>query len=296
MPRPASAQNEGLGARHSSESSGRHVSSVVEESTATTLWRPVTAGPFVTGTAEVSPISTWLLTHQTFMQKLPDGNYSGLSIEKFTVGLGANLEFDAQVPVIPEFSPNYFLNDQYWFKWQTSADADTYTAWAKPATALEAHFIVPQAPGSGYIEGLFGVLHKRFKPFEFYAQAADLVQNPIPSSTGSSQIMNGNLFTYAAALETVLSDKYSAGLVTEVYGNAQGRFSVFGPVNTPAFSFMDVDPLELEINWPNREEYEASWQLGCFMPVYAHNYPWLPIPMAMVTLYFNGIYGNRLEH
>ncbi len=280
---------------HDTDSTVRHVSYAIEDSSSVTRpWAVVTSGPNITGKAEAVPIGSWYFNEYALFQKLSDAKYLGTPIQKFAVGLGHGLEFVAAVPTIPTEAANFFEKQQYLFKWQITADADTRRAFARPAVSVEPYFIVPQFGVGDYEQGLFALVHKRFEPFEFYAQAGDFLQDP-SSSNGSPQIMDGNLFSYGSALEDVLNARHGAGIIVELYGQAQGNFSAFGKVNTPAFSFLSISP-ELEATWPNTKDFNITWNVGCFFPAYANNYPWQLIPQAQVQFFFNGIYGNAMEH
>ena len=273
-----------------------HVTSTVERTTTPARWNVITKGPFIPDTAEASPVGTWVLNPTIYLQSTPDGQYSAVNIEEFSTGLGSGgLEFDTALPLIPNNSPNYFEADQYWFKWQVSRDDNTYRFFSRPAVSIEPYFLVPgQSQNETTQEGIFIPLHKRFKPFELYAQAGMLLPNSFQRQGQINEIW-GNLYSYSAALEDVMSDKHGAGWILEAYGETQDKNSLFGGVNQPAWSFISASP-DLEVTWPNRQSFEVGWSVGMFFPLMANGTPWSRLAIASVTLYFNGIYGNRLEH
>jgi hypothetical protein len=165
---------------------------------------------------------------------------------------------------------------------------------------------VDQTGDGTYNEGLYVIVRKHFKPFMFYLQVGDIIENPTDvgpgftfnnglSVTSSSQsVLNGNLLYYAGALEHVLNDKWGAGYVLEFFGESQSGQSLFGAANAPAWSFFWIDPA-IEFSWPNEGAVTVTWGAGIALPVYQSNYPQTFTPLGTVTIYYNGPFGYRGE-
>lgn len=173
-------------------------------------WGPTTSGPFFTGTAEVEPMGSSYWEPYLFDYKKA-GSRSMNFNQKSAMGLGHNLEFDAQVPLIlntatipgtptgptlSQFGPGDAHLD---FKYQLTSDQNTYKLLAWPAIALTTDFFLPSGNASGlrpsrygvdqfgngtFQEGMSLLIRKRFEPFSLYAQLGDLVEDPTNVSKG----------------------------------------------------------------------------------------------------------------
>ncbi|MFP5277667.1 MAG: hypothetical protein ACLGPM_11155 [Acidobacteriota bacterium] len=173
-------------------------------------WGPTTSGPFFTGTAEVEPMGSSYWEPYLFDYK-KDGSRSMNFNQKSAMGLGHNLEFDAQVPLIlntaanpasatgssvSQFGPGDAHLD---FKYQLTDDQNTHKLLAWPALALTTDFFLPSGNASGlrpsrygvdqfgngtFQEGMSLLIRKRFEPFSFYGQIGDLVEDPTNVAQG----------------------------------------------------------------------------------------------------------------
>ena len=173
-------------------------------------WGPTTSGPFFTGTAEVEPMGSryW----EPYMLAYRQASSSSTNFnQKTAVGMGNNLEFDAQVPLIlntakPPATPAGTTVSQFGpgdahlnFKYQLTSDANAYKFLARPALSLTADLFIPSGNASGlrpsrygvdqfgngtFQEGMSLLIHKRAHPFEFYGQFGDLIEDPTHVSRG----------------------------------------------------------------------------------------------------------------
>lgn len=173
-------------------------------------WGPATSGPFFTGTAEVEPMGSTYWEPYLF-EYSKQGSKSINFNQKTALGLGHNLELDAQVPLILNTATapgapagatvSQFGNGDAHldFKYELTKDRNTYKLLAWPAMALTADFFLPSGNASGlrpsrygvdqfgngtYQEGLSLLVRKRARPFSIYAQLGDLVENPTNVSQG----------------------------------------------------------------------------------------------------------------
>jgi hypothetical protein len=174
------------------------------------IWGPTTSGPFYTGTAEVEPMGSWYLEPYLF-----DSSHGGSSSKEFNqkmaIGMGHNLEFDIQTPMILNTAKSpttpmgktvsqFGTGDTHMnFKYELTKDADTCKFLAQPAMTLTFDFIIPSGNASGlrasrygvdqfgngtYQEGLSLLIRKRARPFMFYGQFGDLIGDPTTVSKG----------------------------------------------------------------------------------------------------------------
>ncbi len=301
-------------------------------------WGPNTSGPFFTGTAEVEPVGSWYLEPFAYDYITPGVSASSLYMPmRLAVGLGHNLEFDTFLPLIQNWqgvdpsqgidhSASHFGvgNTHFEIKWELTSDANVYLPLAMPAIALTFDFWIPSGQyqnlnpqdlgtdqlGNGtFNEGVMLLVRKHFKPFMFYFQVGDIVENPatvgagytfnngltqIPfGSPASVHMVDGNLTYYAGAFEHILNTEWGAGYLLEFYGETQSGSSLFfGNANAPAWSFFWLAP-EVEVTWPHTQKFAATWGAGVALPVYQSNYPHTYTPMGTVTFYFNGPFGYR---
>ena len=173
-------------------------------------WGPTTSGPFFTGTAEVEPMGSSYWEPYLFDYKKA-GSRSMNFNEKSAMGLGHNLEFDVQVPLIlntatataapagttvSQFGPGDTHMD---FKYELTTDQNTYKFLAWPAISLTADFFLPSGNASGLRPSRYGVdqfgngtfqegasllIRKRAKPVTLYAQLGDLIEDPMDATQG----------------------------------------------------------------------------------------------------------------
>ncbi len=254
--------------------------------------------------------------------------------ERISIGVSKNWEFDVSIPIVvnqatsPTTPPgqsiqNLGIGDTLlWFKRQFSSDGNAYSFWARPAMTLEAQFTLPtgrylnldpnqyttdQTGDGSFDEGIYLILRKHFKPFMLYFQAGDILLNPttvgpgytmnnqMSTTTQPQKIVNGNLLYYAGSFEHVLNDTWGAGYLLEFFGESQdGQSLLFGTANTPAWSFIWVDPA-IEITWPYEGPINITWGAGMAFPLYQSNYPRTYTPMGTISVYYNGPFGYRGE-
>ena len=295
-------------------------------------WGPNTSGPFFTGTAEVEPIGSWYLEPFVY-DSISPGSSSYYMPMRLAVGLGHNLELDTFIPLIdnvegPPITPsgqsaNHFGvgNTHFEVKWQIASDEDVYLPLARPSVALTFDFWVPSGQyqnlnpqqyganqlGNGtFNEAVMLLVRKHVKPFMFYLQVGDIVENPTTVGVGygfnnginqnevaNEHVVDGNLLYYAGAFEHVINTEWGAGYLLEIYGESQsGQNLLFGAANAPAWSFLWAAP-EVEVTWPHTRNLSATWGAGVALPVYQSDYPRTVTPMGTVTVYFNGPFGYR---
>ncbi len=298
-------------------------------------WGPNTSGPFFTGTAEVEPVGSFFLEPYWYDFLQPSLGTSILSMpQRISVGVIKNWEFDASVPIVVNqaTSPtapagqsvqNLGVGDTLlWIKRQISDDGNVFSFWSLPAMSFDLQFTLPtghylnldpnqyttdQTGGGTFDEAFYLILRKHFRPFMFYLQLGDIIENPTSVGPGytmnnqtavttqAQKIVNGNIFYYAGALEHVLSDTWGAGYLIEFFGESQvGQSLLFGAANTPAWSFFWAAP-ELEISYPYEGSVTVTWGVGMAFPVYSSNYPQTYTPMGTITVYYNGPFGYRGE-
>ncbi len=195
------------------------------------------------------------------------------------VGLGHNLEFDTFLPLVQNWqgfpltpkgtSSSHFGvgNTHFEVKWELTSDSDVYLPLAMPAIALTFDFWIPSGQyqnlnpqdygadqlGNGtYNEAVMLLVRKHVKPFMFYFQLGDIVENPSTVGTGYTfnngltsvntpnlHMVDGNLLYYAGAFEHVINTEWGAGYLLEIYGESQsGQNLFFGAANAPPFSFL----------------------------------------------------------
>jgi len=295
-------------------------------------WGPNTSGPFFTGTAEVEPVGSWYLEPFAY-DDLSPGSSSLYMPMRLAVGLGHNLEFDTFLPLIqnwqsPPLTPqgtssSHFGvgNTHFEVKWELTSDENVFLPLAMPAIALTFDFWIPSGQyqnlnpqdygadqlGNGtYNEAIMLLVRKHVKPFMFYFQLGDIVENPATVGVGYTMnngqtsintpnfhMVDGNLLYYAAAFEHVINTEWGAGYLLEIYGESQsGQNLFFGAANAPPWSFLWAAP-EVEVTWPHEKKFTATWGAGVALPVYQSDYPRTVTPMGTVTLYFNGPFGYR---
>ena len=296
-------------------------------------WGPNTSGPFFTGTAEVEPIGSWYLEPVFVYDYLSPGSSSLYNPVRLSIGLGHNLELDTFIPLIlntvgPPVSPqgtsaSHFGagNTHFEIKWELTSDQNVYLPLARPAIALTFDFWVPSGQyqnlnpqdygtdqlGNGtFNESVFLLVRKHVKPFIFYLQLGDIVENPSTVGVGYTfnngltsinspdfHMVDGNLLYFAGAFEHVVNTEWGTGYLLEFYGESQsGQNLFFGRANAPAWSFLWAAP-EVEVTWPHGKEFSATWGAGVALPVYQSNYPSTVTAMGTVSFYFNGPFGYR---
>lgn len=301
---------------------------VQQQATSPSLrWSPNTSGPFFTGTAETEPLGSAYFEPITYAY-LSSGGTTVSNLLKVAVGLGHQLEFDVSAPLVYATGRESGASSTGWgdtnvqIKWQLTSDADTNEIRAVPATSLTFGITAPTGNyedldpakqgvdqfGNGTVNEAIGLLiRKRARPFMFYAQLNEIVQNPthaqggytfndgltrVPTGT-SIRMVDGNLLYYTAVFEHVMNARWQAGYLFELFGEWQsGQSLFFGSANAPAWSFL-WSAAELELTWPRKERFAATWGIGAALPVYTNNYHRNYTVMGTVTLYYNGRGGSR---
>jgi hypothetical protein len=296
-------------------------------------WGPSTSGPFFTGTAEVEPRGSWYIEPYMFDFSRAASTSFNFN-QKVAIGLGGNLELDSQAPMIfniarPPATPPGTTKNQFGIgdthlnlKYQLISDRNTYTFLARPAISLTADLFIPSGHFSGlrpsrygvdqfgngtFQEGLSVLVRKRAKPFSFYAQLGDLIEDPTNVSAGYGfnngitsvppgthlHLIGGNLLYYSADLEYVLNSKHGVGILAEVDGQSQDQHNLlFGKATAPSYSYLSAAP-EAEFTWPARRKLAITWGAGVNLPVERGDYPRVVAPMVTVTFNFFGPNGSR---
>ncbi|HUJ79500.1 MAG TPA: hypothetical protein VLY45_04200 [Nitrospiria bacterium] len=300
-----------------------------QPSSSTLRWSPNTSGPFFTGTAETEPLGSSYFEPITYAY-LSSGGATVSNLLKVAVGLGHHLEFDMAAPLVyatdrTSGASSTGLGDtNFQGKWQLIPDADTNAFLAFPATSLTFGITVPTGSyenldpakhgvdqfGNGTVNESIGLLiRKRARPFLFYAQLNEIIQNQARVEEGytfndgltrvppgeSFRMVDGNLIYYTAVFEHVVNERWQAGYLLELFGEWQSAQSLFfGSANAPAWSFLWA-AAEAEVTWPRKERFSATWGIGAALPVYTDNYRRNYTLMGTVTLYYNGLGGSRDE-
>ena len=286
-------------------------------------WVGNTSGPFFTGTADAEPLGSWYYEPFLF-DSVGSPSYQINALQKFSVGLPLDMEFDLSVPVIynrgetPASVPvdHFGVGDiALQLKKQLTRDCSAYDFLATPSLAVIAGATIPTGNYQNLSPGIDGTdqsgngtydldvgieVRKQAAPFQFYLEVADYLifpanvsapysfNNGTPLPPGSSlHMVDGNLFYYAAAIEHVLDPEIGFGYLIEIYGETQNSSNlVYGSANAPEWSALWLAP-ELEVTWPNRNDFSITWGVGVAIPVAQSNYPSTFIPMATATFYFN---------
>lgn len=294
------------------------------------VWGPTTSGPFFTGTAEVEPLGSSYVEPFLFSNQ-KKGSSSNVFNQKMAMGLGNNLEFDAQMPMVvntvnapagqtvTQSGPGDLHLD---VKYQLTQDSDTSKLLARPALGLTTDFYFPTGKASGLQPGLYGadqfgngtfqqgmslLIHKRVEPFSLYGQVGDLIADPTHVSQGygfdngmavvtsgqNVRMVDGNLLYYSAAMEYVMNTKHGLGVLAEMNGQSQSAHNlIFGKATAPAYSYLAVAP-EVEFTTPMGKHSGITWGAGVDVPVERENFPRVVTPMVTATFYFNGPNGGR---
>lgn len=294
------------------------------------VWGPTTSGPFFTGTAEVEPLGSSYVEPFLFSNQ-KKGSSSNVLNQKMAMGLGNNLEFDAQMPMVvntvsgpsgqtvTQSGPGDLHLD---VKYQLTQDANTSKLFARPALGLTTDFYFPTGKFSGLQPSLYGadqfgngtfqqgmslLIHKRVEPFSLYGQVGDLIADPTHVSQGygydngvamvtsgqNVRMVDGNLLYYSGAIEYVMNTKHGVGVLAEMNGQSQSsRNLIFGKATAPAYSYLAVAP-EVEFTTPMGKHAGITWGAGVDVPVERGNFPRVVTPMVTATFYFNGPNGGR---
>jgi len=294
-------------------------------------WAINTSGPQYTGTADTEPAGSWYVEPWVYNERTPSqGTSTYYMPERIAIGLGHNFELDfwqtveinnAGYPSAPRgirASDWGFGNAHVQLKYEWLEDQDTYSFFALPTISTSADIYIPtgnfttdlhpdayntdQFSNGTVDEAVNLLLRKRFKPFEFYAEVGDIIQNPTrvgPGYTFSNGIntvplgayermVDGNLIWFGAALEDVLNSDYGIGWVMEFTGAMQSGSSLFfGAANAPSYSYLWAVPA-IEFNWPTTGTLVATWGFGIGLPIMQSNFPRTYTPTGTVTIYWNG--------
>lgn len=296
-------------------------------------WGANTSGPFFTGTAEVEPLQSVYIepyvfnnrekgsSNEEFTQKMAIGLGHGLEFD-------ALVPFTRNAVNSPGGLRGQNVSDigagdtQLSVKYELTTDSNTYKFFSRPAITVTGNIVIPTGNATNLISRLHGadqfgngtwgegpglLVRKRFKPFVFYGQMGDLIVEPTTVPKGYSfdnqigtvstrrglRMIDGNLFSYSAALEDVFNTKHGIGGLLEFTGEKQaGRNLIFGKATAPPFSYISMAP-ELEFTLPAGKRFAATWGGGVMIPLERGDYPRIVTPMMTVTLYFNGPNGSR---
>ena len=295
------------------------------------VWGPSTSGPFLTGTAEATPLGSYFYEPYLFDSIHPNDGATSLKInQRISVGLGDDMDLNISVPLILNRNESSTGETQTalgagdttaWVKRLIFSDGNTRSFLSRPALAIEAQLTVPTGNGvnlnpkldgldqtgeGAFQESVQILARKRAKPFSVYAQVGDTIIDPIRAPAGvafdnsaitptGGRIVNGDLLNYQATFEHVINDQLGLGWELEFAGETQLSHSLlFGKANAPNWSSLWVAP-ELEETYPNTPKFSIAWGLGVMVPVYSFNAPSSVVSMATATFNFNGPNGHRGE-
>lgn len=289
-------------------------------------WVDNTSGPFFTGTADVMPKGSFYIEQYYFNYRTA-GSANTTMPFKLAYGIGHKTELDAYTALeyvgaggIDGSSfqlGDTVLQDKFGFY----KEKDRYDLWRAPSLGLSFDLNVPtghlqsakpnlaggaQTTNDTWNEQVNLLARKQFKPFEYYLEATETVQNPV-NVTGPYQfnngitsigagvpyhVVDGNVLSMAATFEHVLRPRTGLGYLLEVNGERQSSHSLFwGRATAPAFSYFNVIP-EFEYTWPATGKFPLTWGSGLSINAARSGYPRQLIPMFTVTL--NGdLHGGR---
>jgi hypothetical protein len=289
-------------------------------------WVDNTSGPMYTGTADVMPGGSFYIEPYYFNYRKLGGSNTSVPW-KFAYGLGHKVEVDAYISLdysgatpantgAIEFGDTILQG-----KFELHKETDRYRFWRAPTVGLSVDINVPtghlasarpnnaggtQTTNNTWNEQFNVLLRKQFKPFEYYLEATEIIQNPVNvvgpydfnnnlSSIPVGQhfhVVDGNVLAAAATLEHVLIPRRGFGYLIEMNSERQsGHSLVFGRATAPRFSYLDLSP-ELEITWPAKGKFPITWGGGVTFTTFRSDYQRQLIPMFTVTLNGN-LHGGR---
>ena len=289
-------------------------------------WVDNTSGPMYTGTADVMPGGSFYVEPFYFNYRKPGGSNTSMPW-KFAYGVGHKIEADLFIPLdysgaTPSGAGAVELGDTIiQGKFELHKEADRYRFWRAPSVGFSVDVNIPtghlasakpsanggsQRTNNTWNEQVNLLVRKQFKPFEYYLEATEIVQNPVDvvgpydfnnglSSLSPGQhfhVVDGNVLAADATLEHLLIPREGFGYLLEMSSERQsGHSLLFGRATAPRFSYLDLSP-ELEVTWPGRGRFPITWGGGVTFTAFQSNYQRQLIPMFTVTLNGN-LHGGR---
>jgi hypothetical protein len=289
-------------------------------------WVDNTSGPMYTGTADVMPGGSFYVEPFYFNYRKPGGSNTSIPW-KFAYGLGHKIEADLFVPLdyagaTPSGAGAIELGDTtLQGKFELHKEADRYSFRRAPSVGVSVDVNIPtghlksakpsatggsQTTNNTWNEQVNLLVRKQFKPFEYYFEATELVQNPVDVagpydfnnglvSLAPGQrfhVVDGNVLAADATLEHVLIPRHGFGYLVEMNSERQsGHSLLFGRATAPRFSYLDLSP-ELETTWPAKGRFPVTWGAGVTFTAFQSDYQRQLIPMFTMTLNGN-LHGGR---
>ncbi len=289
-------------------------------------WVGNTSGPFFTGTADVMPKGSFYLEGY-YMDYRTKGSVNMTLPLKAAYGIGHKLELDAYTAF--EYvgaggidgTSFQFGDTAPQLKLELYKEKDRYHLWRMPSIGVSVDVNIPtghlqsakpdiaggaQTTNDTWNEQVNVLVRKQFRPFELYAEASEIVQNPVhvvgpyQFDNGLTNIapgtpyhvVDGNVVSAAGAFEHVLNPKTGLGYLLEFNGERQTTQSLFfGRATAPSFAYFNISP-EIEYTWPAAGRFPITWGAGVGFTAARSGYPRQLIPMFTVT--FNGdLHGGR---
>jgi hypothetical protein len=289
-------------------------------------WVDNTSGPMYTGTADVMPGGSFYIEPYYINYRKLGGSNTSIPW-KFAYGLGHKVEADVYISfdysgATPSRAGAIEFGDTLLQgKFELHKEMDRYRFLRAPTVGISVDINVPtghlasarpntaggsQTTNNTWNEQFNVLLRKQFKPFEYYVEATEIVQNPVDvigpydfnnnlSSVPAGQpfhVVDGNVLAADATLEHVLIPRRGLGYMVEMNSERQSSHSlVFGRATAPRFSYLDLSP-ELEVTWPAKGKFPITWGGGVTFTTFRSDYQRQLIPMFTVTL--NGdLHGGR---
>ncbi len=313
-------------------SRGRAQSAASDRAAEEAHWVGNTSGPFYTGTADVEPGGSFYVepyyfdyrTRGSHTVNAPFKLAYGLG-HKFEFDLYAPLVFvrNANPDLAdPEHASSSGYGDTVLqVKWQWMKETERLRFRSKPSVGFLFAVNVPTGKYQSLQQNLFGsdqigtgewneqigmMVRKQFKPFELYLQETDVIENPVnvvgPYSFDNGQqavppgekfrVVDGDILSSSAALEHVLVPKHGFGYLVEYIAQRQfSRNILFGDATTPTYSYVNLIP-EVEVTWPQKGKFAATWGAGTAFTVNRSNYPAQFTPMFTVS-FLADLHGAR---
>jgi len=279
-----------------------------------------------TGTADVMPGGSFYIEPYYFNYRKVGGSNTSIPW-KFAYGLGHKVEVDAYTSLdysgaTPASTRAVELGDTVLqAKFELHKEKDRYRFLRAPSVGISVDVNVPtghlasakpnaaggsQTTNNTWNEQINLLLRKQFKPFQYYFEATEIVQNPVDITgpydfnNGTKSVpaghrfhvVDGNVLAADATLEHVLIPRHGFGYLLEMNSERQSAHSLtFGRATAPRFSYLDLSP-ELEVTWPARGKFPITWGGGVTFTTFRSNYQRQLIPM--ITMTFNGdLHGSR---
>lgn len=295
-------------------------------------WVGDTSGPFYTGTADVEPGGSFYVEPYYFDYRTRGSHTVNAPFKiAYGLGHNFEFDVYAPLVFVrnanpdttdPEHASSSGYGDTIaQVKWQWLKEHERYRLFSKPSVGFLFAVNIPTGKYQSLQQNLFGsdqlgtgewneqigiLLRKQFKPFELYLQETDIINNPVTvtgpysfdNGLGSVpagqryRIVDGDILSSSAALEHILIPKHGFGYLVEYIAQRQfSRSLLFGGATTPTYSYFNLAP-EVEVTWPEKKKFAATWGAGAAFTLSRNNYPAQFTPMFTVTFLAN-LHGSR---